>query len=135
METLNNFKKVKLSNRLGYNFTSTVDLTDEESNSYKKQLIYVPKHKINYQLSVAFKKFQFNYNQTLTSQVFVDETNTVYLPAIYPANLAVNYSYSLKKIKIKTGVSVRNIFDEPYQVVANRPMPGRNLRFTLGLSF
>lgn len=122
----------ELSNKLGYDFTSIIDLTDETSTSYKKQLIYVPKHKATYQLNIAYKNFMFTYDQSLTSQVFIDETNTAYLPAIYPANILLGYQLKLKKFEVNGSFQIKNIFNEPYQIVANRPMPGRNYLFTLG---
>jgi len=129
-----NIKKVfKVSNQAklylhsGYNYVNSINNSSilTSDNSIGKQLIYVPKHTFNIVAKLEFKKWSFAYNQTVTGKVFIDATNTTYMPYYAPTD--INISYSLKKDMKSTqiGLKVSNLYNEDYQIMANRPLPGR----------
>ena len=108
--------------------TNSVDLVD-------KTPIYIPAHKTNFSISATYNKFQFRYSQLYNSKVFIDGSNSIYLPHYYPANFGVDYTFSISRINSKIGANINNLFDEPYQVVANRPIPGRNYNIYIKFNF
>lgn len=110
---------------------SSVD-QNEELNG--KTPIYIPTHKANSRISVKKRNFSVVYTQIYNGRVFIDESNSTYLPHYFPANISVNYANKLKKVSYQIGGRVINVFDEPYQVVANRPIPGRNYSIFLTLA-
>jgi len=110
---------------------SSVD-QNEEFNG--KTPIYIPTHKASSRISVKKRNFSVVYTQIYNGRVFIDESNSTYLPHYFPANISVNYANKLKKVSYQIGGRVINVFDEPYQVVANRPIPGRNYSIFLTLA-
>jgi iron complex outermembrane receptor protein len=76
-------------------------------------------------MKLELKKWSFAYNQTVTGKVFIDATNTTYMPYYAPADISI--SYSLKKGMKSTdiGIKISNLYNEDYQIMANRPLPGR----------
>ena len=110
---------------------SSVDQNEEVNG---KTPIYIPTHKASSRISVKKRNFSVVYTQIYNGRVFIDESNSTYLPHYFPANISVNYANKLKKVSYQIGGRVINVFDEPYQVVANRPIPGRNYSIFLTLA-
>lgn len=134
---INSFKKSKLTTNLFYTFTSSTNKSFEEGNETLKgkQTVYVPKHKSTISVSYSYKKIGFNYSQSYNSRVFIDASNSAYLPHYFPANAGVNYVLRFNSLNLLMEFKIINIYDEQYQVTANRPIPGRNYSFNLKLNF
>jgi vitamin B12 transporter len=119
--------EVKLHLHSGYNYVNSINKSSilTSDNSIDKQLIYVPKHTFNIVVKLELKQWSFAYNQTITGKVFIDATNTTYMPYYAPAD--INISYSLKKDmkSADIGLKISNLYNEDYQIMANRPLPGR----------
>jgi vitamin B12 transporter len=119
--------KAKLNLHSGYNYVNSINKSSilTSDNSIGRQLIYVPKHTFNIVMKLELKKWSFAYNQTVTGKVFIDATNTTYMPYYAPADISI--SYSLKKGMKSTdiGIKISNLYNEDYQIMANRPLPGR----------
>jgi len=126
-------KSIKVSNKLkihlktGYNYVNSINKSSivDGDNSIGKQLIYVPKHVFNFVAKVDWKRLSFAYNQTVTGKVFIDATNTTYMPYYAPADLNIGYSLKGKQKSADIGLKVSNLYGEDYQIMANRPLPGR----------
>jgi len=123
-------KDLKFQFHSSYNFVHSTNKSSivDGDNSIGKQLIYVPKHAFNITAKIDWKNWAFSYNQTVTSKVFTDATNTTYMPYYAPADVNMSYSLKGKKGKQKSadvGLKIANLYDEDYQIMANRPLPGR----------
>ena len=126
-------KMVKISNKSklhlhsGYNYVNSINKSSAlaTDNSIGRQLVYVPKHTFNIVAKLEIKKWSFTYNQTVSGKVFIDASNITYMPYYAPAD--INISYSLKKDmkSADIGLKVSNLYNEDYQIMANRPLPGR----------
>lgn len=117
----------KLNIQAGYNYVNSINKSSEltNDNSIGKQLIYVPKHTFNIVAKLEYKNWGFTYNQTITSKAFVDATNTIYMPYYAPANINIHYSLKKDVKSANIGVKISNLYNEDYQIMANRPLPGR----------
>jgi iron complex outermembrane receptor protein len=104
--------------------------TVSENDATGLQLIYVPYHKLSSSVSYSYKRIssfcQFIYN----GEVFTSSDNFYTLKSNATTNLGVNYELGTKK-NIKVGFQLLNLFNEKYQSVASRPMPGRNYSINL----
>jgi iron complex outermembrane receptor protein len=118
---------------LGYAYTSSINKKslNESDNTIGKMLIYVPKHKISATGSLIIKSFKISYTQFFTSKVYIDASNSVYLPYYLPARLSISKPISFNKNTLSLNLAIDNLYNEPYQVVANRPIPGVNYTFSL----
>lgn len=105
--------------------------------SVGKQLIYVPKNTALISIGANYKRLLLAYSQTYNGSVFIDAANQSYMPYYAPANLRLNWSIS--KVNAKNLFSlagcVDNLYGEEYQVVANRPLPGRFYCLILKVAF
>jgi len=122
-------KKVKLHLKSNYNLVLSTNKSTIVNNdaSVGKQLIYVPKNVANVFLNLTYKKLSLDYTQSYNGSVFIDASNQTYMPYFTPASIYFNWRITKEKAKNKTnlGFKIENIYNEEYQVMANRPMPGR----------
>lgn len=105
--------------------------------SVGKQLIYVPKNTALISIGVNYKRLLLAYSQSYNGSVFIDAANQSYMPYYAPANLRLDWSISKVDAKnlFSLGMAIDNLYDEEYQVVANRPLPGRFYRLILKVEF
>lgn len=118
-----------------YNNSITIKSDISNDQSIGKQLIYVPKHKLSFTGRLVTDYFSLSYDQSITSKVYIDGTNSIYLPGYLPANLLLSTKFLFSRYGLELNLGVNNIYNEPYQVVANRPIPGRNYSFTIRLGY
>ncbi|MFP5471548.1 MAG: TonB-dependent receptor [Bacteroidia bacterium] len=120
-----------------YSYTSSTSLKSnvEGDNSVGKQLIYAPQHTCNFNIFYTYKKLSVNYLQTYTGKVFIDAQNTTYMPYFAPADASIHYAFTSKESIASIGFRVQNIFNEAYQIIANRPLPMRSIYVVLKISF
>ncbi|KFF14990.1 TonB-dependent receptor plug domain-containing protein [Flavobacterium hydatis] len=101
-----------------------------------KQLIYVPYHKLTGSVSYNWKKVSSYFQYLYTGEAFSTPFNN---PAtkIKPynvGNLGIDYDLG-KKNSYKIGFQILNIWNENYQPVISRQMPGRNYTVYINLNF
>ena len=132
LETNLNWKKNHQlhSIELNVNYAFTIS----EDNVTKQQLIYVPFNKLNASICYGFKNASINAQFLYNGKVFTTSDNAYELNAYKIANLGFDYLIS-RNNNIKVGCNIRNVFNENYQSVASRPMPGRNYNLHLTFKF
>ena len=114
---------------LNYAYTSAKNL---EKN---KQLIYVPFHKITGMIDYRFQQFNAYYQQLFNGKVFTTTDNNSVLDSYFVANIGLEHLFLYKKMRIKIGFKLNNIFNRYYENVAYRPMPNRNILTTITFKF
>lgn len=113
---------------------SSYSYTISKDAALDKQLIYVPYHKFNTNLAYSFKNFTTNYQFLYNGSVFTSSDNYYFLKKYQVSNLALDYT--LGKPKLATlGFEVLNLWNQEYQSVAQRPLPGRNYALNLTFKF
>ena len=119
------FNKHKITGNIQYSYTVSKD------SNMDKQLLYVPYHLANLNLDYLYKKWQISYNLSYNGKVYTTTSNTEFVPGFYLSDIQVSKSFSQKKFKLS--LTVNNLFNKKYQIVANRPMP--NINYQLNLLF
>lgn len=117
--------------------TSFVLATTTESylpndGSIGKQIPYSPRYNGQSNIGASFKKISINYNHTYTGYRFTTTDESQYLHPYQTGNFYVSYRQKIKKLDCSFNASCNNAWDERYQIVNLRPMPGRN--WALGIS-
>lgn len=109
----------------------------EDDASITKQLIYVPRNTASIQANIIYRSISLGYRQSYNGSVFIDAANQTYMPYYAPANFRFDWRINKNenKNKYSLGVTVENLYNEEYQIVANRPMPGRYFRLILKVEF
>lgn len=119
------YKSLELSGNYSY--------TDSQNRDTKKQLVYVPFHKITGSLAYYIKGFSAYYQHLFNGEVFIP---TRKLEHFSVGNFGINYKLQTKQIvTYKLGVVINNIFNTYYENVFTRPMPNRNFNFNLTFNF
>lgn len=123
--------------RLGYAYLNSVntEVAPVFANALDKRLIYVPEHKWSNGLHYAYKTYAVGMQLQYTGKVFIDRNNEVYMPDFTTANFYIEKHIKLKTTAMDLAFRIDNISDVDYQVIANRPMPGRAFYIDLNVHF
>ncbi len=107
--------------------------TVSENKETSKQLIYVPYHKASATFNYAFKNISAYWQSVYAGEVFLlsDNNPRYVLDGYLVNNLGAEYHFKTFVL----GTQVRNVFNENYQSVANRYMPGIHYNFYINFNF
>jgi len=133
-ETLLSWKKQFGKNIFEVNakYTHTIS----ENSDTKKQLFFVPFNKataaVAYSRNRISANCQFLYNGFVYTRTDNDPNEIVNDYMI--SNIGIDYDFKLLE-SLKLGFQVLNLFNEAYESLENRPMPGRNFNMYITLKF
>ncbi len=119
-----------------FEWNATYAYTRSEDLATTKQLIYVPFHKLTAVLAYSYKRFSADYQYLYNGKVFThtDNNPTEIVDWYVVSNCGL--AYTLGDIaKYTLGLKVLNLWNEQYQSVENRPLPGRNFNMYLTFKF
>jgi len=125
-------------NELTLNFSTQYDFTLSQNQqgtsandaSVGKQLIYVPKHKLNASVKASYKNWTLAIYHQYTGKVYTLTDNSDFLPAYHLDHLHVYRTFKTKNLSGHAFVKINNILGVNYQVIAQFPLPLQN--FELG---
>ncbi len=100
--------------------------TSANDASVGKQLIYVPKHKLNANLKASYKDWTLVIYHQYTGKVYTLVDNSDFLPAYHLDHLHIYRAFKTKKIAGNAFVKMNNILGINYQVIAQFPLPQQN---------
>lgn len=132
METLLEWRK-KLGWHGSLDVRGSYAYTASEDRNTGHQLIYVPYHKATLGLEYSRKRWQIEYQFLYTGEVFTRTDNNARYNLESYAVSDLGFSYGIKNYRL--GARVENIFDQAYQSMENRWMPGVNFNMYLNLNF
>ncbi len=105
----------------------------QNDEAYLKQLIYQPRYRWSSQFTWKFKNIFLQYQQVWNSYVYYTTDNSEWLPDFFIGNVVSSYQFFYKNHEISANFQLRNLWNLEYQVMKNRPMPGRN--YLLGIQW
>jgi len=126
------FNYVKKTSENQFDFTATYAYTVSEDQIKKKQLIYVPYHKLTASVAYSFENITAHYQYLYNGEVFTSSDNFYSLSDYLVSNVGIDCHFGKNKL-LQLGFDVLNVFNRNYQSVSMRPMPGRN--YTINLTF
>lgn len=132
IESVLNYTKKWKNSHLELNASYAYTVSENEETG--KQLMYVPFHKATASVGYSFKRISAYYQFMTNGEVFTDTQNQNRLNAYSVSNLGLEYALG-KNRHYKIGGQLLNLWNEDYQNVLNRPMPGRNYNVYLNLKF
>lgn len=139
LQTENRFsyKLKEVAFHLGVNASYTLATTMQSylpgDGSIGKQIPYTPLYNGQGNLGITWKKLYINYNHTYTGLRYITVDESFLLPYYTQGNLQLMYALNLGDNRLQLTAQCNNIWNEGYQVVNARPMPGIN--WLVGLSF
>ncbi|MGL5111967.1 MAG: TonB-dependent receptor plug domain-containing protein [Flavobacterium sp.] len=119
-----------------WQINGTYAYTISKNEETQKQLFFVPYHKATAALGYSYKKWSANYQFLFNGFVFTQSDNdpSALIPSYSVANLGVDYELPLRD-SVKIGAQVLNVWNEKYESLENRMMPGRNFNLYLIFKF
>lgn len=119
-----------------FDFKAIYSYTKSENEKTHKQLIFVPYHKATASLAYNYSRLNVYYQYLWNGEVFTQTDNN---PKKVIANYMVsNLGFAVDcdtQKKYSIGFKVLNLWNENYESVENRPLPGRNYTLNLTLKF
>jgi outer membrane cobalamin receptor len=109
-----------------YAYTESID------RSTGRMLPYVAKHAARGSFGLSYQGLSSFINVRHNGQRPV---GMLFMPPHTVADLSVAKVFSLRPLKMTTGLSIMNLTDINYQVMAYMPMPGRHAMFNLSISW
>lgn len=147
------YKDLILNILANYSFQDARDFTNKTDNYYGHLIPYSPQNCITLAANFQYKNFRFNYSFLYTGERFSASENFAdnYLSPFQTHDISAGYEFIFgkngnitsnsfpkqkeNKHKLSVNLDVNNIFNQQYEIVLNYPMPGRNIKITLGWEF
>ena len=123
--------KFHVSLNTAYVRSTTVASYIYNDGSVGKQIPYTPRYNGQLNAGVTYGKLSVNYIHTYTGYRFITTDESEYLPPYQTGNVQIMYPFMLHEHAIVFSGQCNNIWNEQYQIVSSRPMPGVN--WLLGL--
>jgi iron complex outermembrane receptor protein len=131
------FKDLLLILGVNYTYASSRKKNSDYANdpTYNKQVIYLPQELSKTNLGISYKDAGLNLYYRFIGKRYTDFENTKYQPAVDILDGNVYYSYTIWKLKIRANAEINNILDTDYQIMPGYPMPLRNFKLGLSISY
>lgn len=97
-----------------------------QDGSIGKQIPYTPRYNGQAHIGFNYQKWALNYSHTYTGYRFITNDDAYYLPPYQTGNLMLTYGARCLGRDFTLTGQCNNIWNQQYQVVAYRPMPGTN---------
>ena len=123
--TLNKWK-LHMGVNTSYVIATTVSSYTFNDGSIGKQIPYTPRYSGQLNAGFSFSNFYFNYNHTYTGYRFIAVDESAYLLPYNTGNLLLMYSAILSKHPVQFTAQCNNVWNQGYEIIAERPMPGIN---------
>ncbi len=121
-----------------YTYTRAVNEGEpmsEEDKSVGKQLVYIPKHSAAVVGVLRWRMWEFSYKWNYYSERYTASSNDINTIAPYfMSDVSLERELYFKWGNISCKIAVNNLFDEEYESVLSRPMPGRNFGIFIGIT-
>ncbi len=138
----NSWNRIQFISGGNYSFTSTInqDGVNSVDESRGKQLIYIPKNKGNIYTTATLKQLTLKYDLEYIGKRYTKSSNeeSPYERVLNPywlSKVSVDKWFIINQFRMNLKFTVENLFNEDYQSVLWRPMPGRYYTFSVGFSF
>ncbi|MFA5803939.1 MAG: TonB-dependent receptor [Melioribacteraceae bacterium] len=122
----------KLKLELNHTYMDARDKSGKANDG--KLLIYRPFHKVDFNTALVIDIYEININYQFLSQRYVDVKNTAALSDVSRWNMNVGVNPILFDLKWMLRLDLNNVFNKSYRLSDGYPMPGREVRMTVGLS-
>ena len=135
--TINPFKDFFLTLRGQYTFQRAIDVTNPSDSYYHHQIPYIPRHSGSVIGNLIWRSWTLNYSWIYVGERYNQQENIVYnyTQPWYTSDISVSKDFNWGKFGFRAMLEINNLFNQNYEVILNYPMPGRNFRVTLSLSY
>ena len=118
-----------------YTYQRAQDYTSPKDSYYGHQIPYIPRYSGTAIVAVSYRGYSLNYSFIYTGERYHQQENTAYNYTLpwYTSDISLRAVYQAVGLRFSATLEVCNLLNQPYEVVANYPMPGRNYRIRIGV--
>lgn len=130
-------KDIRYTLSCNYTYQEAMDVTDNNSVTYKHQIPYIPFETLSSKSGLSYKNISVNYNLLFNGFRYVLGEN-IYenmIPSWWISDVTLLYTYPLNKITLKIKAELNNLFNKQYELIKSFPMPGRAFWLTLSINY
>ncbi len=132
LEAVGSWQKQWGRSRVELNGTYAYTVSREKDKT--EQLIYVPLHKATASVAYSYAHISAYYRHLFNGEVFTTSDNSTKIDPYNVSTVGAEYHFNLLS-GLSIGAQVLNLWNEEYQNVAMRPLPGRNYNVYLNFKF
>jgi len=130
------YKFSEINLELGTTYTHLKPLNkNKDKTTFNKIIPYKPQHSVKSNLHYGYKNFSVNISHRFISTRFVTVANTVELPYYNLFDLTMLQTINAYNVKTVIKFSIMNITNENYEIIRDYPVPGRELKIGLTLTY
>ena len=136
------WRKIRFNGGGNYSYTHTTNenAVNSVDQSRGKQLIYIPKHKGNAYLAATWHNFSVKYDLEYIGKRYTKSSNLEsdferVLNPYWLSKISLDKRFDFNALQMHLKCTVENLFNEEYQSILWRPMPGRFYTFSIGLNY
>ena len=135
--TIHPFNDLYLTLRGQYTFQRAIDVTDPSDSYYRDQIPYIPRHSGSIVGNLVWKSWGLNYSWIYVGERYNQQENIIYnyMQPWYTSDLSISKDFQWGRFGFRTLLEINNLLSQDYDVILNYPMPKRNFRLTLSLSY
>ncbi len=142
-----------LNLRANYSYRYAVDITDKTAKNYRHQIQYTPRHSGNALLTLQTPWLDFSYTLNAVGKRYFLQQNIPAneMPAYFDHSVSLSREFTLggrggvlengnaarggQDFRLRLSAEVLNLTGDNYEVIRYYPMPGRNFRLKIKISF
>jgi len=119
-----------------YNYNNATNLSNEPTTDGKK-IIFIPQHTFNSTLDFRYKHWflQLLYRYVSERETVAFNSKGSQLAAYQVLDLSLQRSIEIRKYRIHSDLTIKNVLSEDYQLLFGYPMPGIEVLFSLELKW
>ena len=127
--------EVRLSGHYSYTRSVRAKPRFENDPAYGKQLLYIPEHLGSAGMTFRYRNTELYYRHRFTGKRYTLTDNSNAVPGFQTGTIGISQSVTVWGITAKLWFACDNVTNVRYEVLEYRPMPGRNYRGGLSISF
>lgn len=129
--------KMSIGISMNYTYQQALDMTDQNSASYKHQIPYIPYETFSGMYLINYRSFAVNYNLLFNGFRYSagENVHENLLPGWWISDAGLSWKIETSRITCKIKGEVSNLFNREYVVIRSFPMPGRSFALTATLQF
>ncbi len=118
-------------------FYSFIESRNKNRNQtlFNKLLPYRPRESLRFSISFTGERLQSALQYRYAGRRYVNEANTKSLPPYGIIDWTLSRRFPLRRLELQLNAAVFNLLGRRYELVRDMPLPGRELRLGLTVSF
>lgn len=122
---------------MSYSFQHAVDITDPSAKNYRHQIQYTPRHSGSgiATLETPWCDLTYTLNAVGIRYFLTQNIKSNALDPYFDHSLTLARGFKVRKVFLRLSLDALNLAGKNYEVVHGYPMPGRNYRMNLKISY